>query len=224
MAPITRGGSSKPGSSSVNNSSGALRSTPSASDRLASLEILVKQLVSRVDELESENKVLKSLLTPVSVQQSPSPNFHTPRQIISHEPVNSSRFLLIEEVEPNPETSEASNNEEGEWIVVKNKNNKIIKKCWKSIHKNHVHPVGNKNEKINDNLKRNKTLSNNRSNNRRRNNHRRLNRHQANQMNSRRAHSSHSLAPQNNLINDLTNFLMFQQFRRNPPLLQNQWY
>lgn len=170
MAPVLRG-SSKSSAPSVQKAVTPNVSSPgltvsSFKDRLSCLESLVSQLCSRISSLESENKDLKATVLVLSTPKSPVQSFFTPTPstVVKPRSVGTRPSPVVKSLQFNdaPES-------DGEWIIVKNDKNRVIKKVWQSnnfnlndvVHKNKPKRNNNRNRKRN----RNANDRNNRCNN-----------------------------------------------------------
>lgn len=226
MAPTTRGISKTgPSLSLSSNSNRSLRTSLSSSsnkgtasdikDRLSHLENIVESLVARIGLLEHEKSELKSQLTSLSSAASPVQRFHTPRN------VNPREFPDLSEA-TQPETiviPDETLSDEGKWVTVKNKNNRVVKKLWKS---NNVNPVGNSGPsrtQTNGNKNRNNKRNHHRNSNCRDNFKRFDYRNNRNDMGYNNANNNHPHV--NDLLVNLTNFLMHQT-RQPMPIYRNR--
>lgn len=183
--------------------------------------------MSRIGFLESENCELKFKLTSLSsIPISPVQQFHTPRnsnpRVIRDLDLGEAKqptpIVIPDESQPEADAEETQS---GDWFIVKNKNNKVVKKLWKP---NMNNPVGNsavhkKRNKTqpNGNKKRNQNRNFNR-----RNNSNRFDNH-INRENMSNDHHFYNNQPQvNDLLVNLTNFLMHQT-RQPMPIYRNHF-
>lgn len=195
-------------------------------ERLADLEGLVGQLVNRVTVLETENCELKSKCASLShIPSSPVQQFMTPLPtVIRHHVPPKSIPMQQDFLNGEPSLEEADVPDEGEWVTVVNKRNKIVKKYWKANNNNIEIPVGK-----NANYKSQKATQNNRNNNRNfnRNNGRRRNSNRNFNSNDRSNHGNSGQLGNNyqfgQLLNGLSNFLMLQT-RQQMPIYQNRFF
>lgn len=223
MAPILRGSKPSVSSSPTVSSSVILASLK---ERLAILELIISQHSDKISVLEKENEDLKATISSLSTPSSPAQHFFTPKPTTVVKP-KVVKENPLQPVVRSLQFSDAAKSNEGQWIIVKNEKDKVIKKIWKNSSE---HSSENKSSSINNN--NNNHRNDNRNRNKNRNKKRKFKRNNNDVRNNTRHHHQNNnngfRDNQNelldNLMTNLSDFLMHRNMGPRRPFQHDRFY